>query len=562
LERPNTIDREGPDADSSGGGTIPESGTMAGGGGPPTRRPAWQWLAIGVGAAAIGGASWGAWTAATRGRDEASASAAARVEFDAAEVRPQVVTFCGGCHPFSEPENFPRDAWRREVKRGYDFYFTNNVDNVSLPVPNIDHVVTYYEHLAPERLKLPADIVSQESDKVRFRKEVIPLAEPRSGGAIAHVKLADVEWNGRRPTLLMCDMVTGELFGDSGPFAGLVPRKVAHEPFLNPAHIEPCDLDADGTTDFVVGDLGSPLSMDHYDGKVVWLRPRADGSLEPIVLAEGLGRVADVQPADFDKDGDPDLVVAEFGYIFTGGIRVLWHEGVKDGIPQFDNREIDPRHGAVAVPVVDLDGDGYLDFLASISQEFEVVEAFINQRDGSFSPERLFTAGNPSFASSDLVASDIDGDGDLDVLVSNGDTFDSPFAKPYQGLHWLENEGTYPFRAHQLACLPGAMRVRAGDLDGDGDMDVASVALLAPEVYVTQPETAAADSIVWMEQTEPGKFARRRIEGANANHGALDLLDIDADGDLDVLVSGLNYRGKGPEPALTLWRNLRIDAGP
>src|SRR6266849_4562892 len=34
----------------------------------------------------------------------------------------QVHEFCGACHAYPPPETFPRFAWRREVKQGYDFF--------------------------------------------------------------------------------------------------------------------------------------------------------------------------------------------------------------------------------------------------------------------------------------------------------------------------------------------------------------------------------------------------------------------------------------------------------
>src|SRR5262249_5228566 len=196
--------------------------------------------------------------------------------------------------------------------------------------------------------------------------------------------------------------------------------------------------------------------------------------------ASGLGRVADVQAADFDGDGDLDLVVAEFGWLNTGRVLLLENLTTDASRAVFIPSTIDPRHGTIHVPVTDLNGDGRPDFVALISQEHETVVAFLNVGDHRFQSEVIHAAPHPAFGSSGIQLVDLDGDGDQDVLMTNGDSMDSQMLRPYHGVQWLENRGSYPFRYHHLTSLYGAQRALAADLDGDGDRDIV-VACFLPE---------------------------------------------------------------------------------
>ena len=93
---------------------------------------------------------------------------------------------------------------------------------------------------------------------------------------------------------------------------------------------------------------------------------------------------------DLDGDGDLDLVVAEFGLVKSGRILLLENQGVSNQTPNFEVRVLDPRHGAIHTPVVDLNRDGLLDFVALISQEHETVDAFLNDGQGGFTKEIIF----------------------------------------------------------------------------------------------------------------------------------------------------------------------------
>lgn len=131
--------------------------------------------------------------------------------------------------------------------------------------------------------------------------------------------------------------------------------------------------------------------------------------------------MADVQAADFDGDGDLDLVVAAFGWREVGSILLLENRTRDWAAPTFVPRRIDPRVGAIHVPVADLDRDGRPDFVALISQHHETIVAFLNAGGGRFRPQVIYAAPHPGWGSSGIHLVDMDRDGDLDVLLAHGD---------------------------------------------------------------------------------------------------------------------------------------------
>ena len=117
-----------------------------------------------------------------------------------------------------------------------------------------------------------------------------------------------------------------------------------------------------------------------------------------------------------------------------------------------------------------------------------------------------------------VYATDLDGDGDKDVLSAGSD------------IAWYENLGNGSFGAQQVINAGHADEVYATDLDGDGDADV---------LY------AANDKIIWHENDGSGLFGSQHLLTTDAGMGgnpssngssfALYTTDLDGDGDADVL---------------------------
>ncbi len=473
---------------------------------------------------------------------------------DVEALKPKVAAFCADCHGMPSPDSFPRDAWFSEVDRGYRFYRESG--RTDLEVPVMSQVVAWYRQQAPVVLEVPGSAATIH-DTVQFDRQSLSFAE---AGA-RYPAVSALHWtrigNGSGHVLRFCDMRSGHvsqvLFGSTGLTSATLAR------LENPAHIESCDLDADGLDDLIIAELGSFQPADHQHGRIIWLRQSSlAGVYETIPLMEGLGRIADVRSADFDQDGDLDLVVAEFGWLKTGRVLLLTNSSENPRQPTFTLQVIDSRHGAIHVPVADLNGDGRPDFLALISQEFEVIEAFINRGDGRFEKKRVYAAGDPSFGSSGIQLVDLDADGDTDVLYSNGDSLDSHYLKPLHAVHWLENTGNLEFVSHEIARLPGASRAIADDLDGDGDADVVAVSFL-PVTLLKEKPAGTYDSLVWYENRGGGQFASHRLESSAHGHLALELGDFDEDGDLDLAVGNHGEADTNEDAEwLSVWWNRRI----
>ena len=101
---------------------------------------------LGLAAAFFGLSAWFV-IRALPGPPAAETAPASAVPAAVAEATPeQVHALCGACHAYPPPETFPRSAWRKEVKQGYDFLHESTL---ALPYPSLESVVRYYEARAP-----------------------------------------------------------------------------------------------------------------------------------------------------------------------------------------------------------------------------------------------------------------------------------------------------------------------------------------------------------------------------------------------------------------------------
>jgi hypothetical protein len=461
----------------------------------------------------------------------------------------EVHRLCGACHAYPPPDSFPRANWRKEVKQGYDFFHDDSSYNFDYP--SLERVVRYYENRAPEAFpQLPQSDPAQAS-AARFERISLPVPESHEAPGVANVNLVKL-FSNNKLDILVCDAVNNKVYAVSPYRSPPVWRVIAEGVCC--AHAEVVDLDGDGIKDVVLACLGRFHATDDRVGSVVWLKGAANGTFTPHVLLDGIGRVADVRAADFTGHGKVDLVVAEFGWHRTGEIVLLENQTTDWKQPKFVPRVLDKRHGTTHVPVADLNGDGKPDFVAVISQEYETVVAFINEGGGKFREETIYSAPHPACGSNGIQLTDLDGDGDIDVLLTHGDSLDAPYLlKPYHGITWLENRGQYPFTPHRLADCYGAGSPVVADFDGNGLPDVAFVTFL-PEQFFPERRNLRLDSVVLLEQTTKGNFVRHALETELCDHLSCAAGEVTGSGRPD-LVIGNFLRGGPPASALTLLRN-------
>jgi len=132
------------------------------------------------------------------------------------------------------------------------------------------------------------------------------------------------------------------------------------------------------------------------------------------------------------------------------------------------------------------------------------------------------------WGSSGIQLVDMDRDGDLDLLMTNGDSLDDFTVRPFHGVRWFENKASTPGAARPRDHA-GVHRAQAADLDGDGDLDVVCTAFLpnaehpAFQLLERQGSLTPFTSLGWLEQTKPGVFVPHPIETGKLTHTTLDV---------------------------------------
>ena len=110
------------------------------------------------------------------------------------------------------------------------------------------------------------------------------------------------------------------------------------------------------------------------------------------------------------------------------------------------------------------------------SQDEEELWGFENQGDGTFVAKRLWMTLNLDLGGAGLVAADLDGDGDLDLVLPAGDNLEDfdAYPQPYHGCYWFENRGNWDFHMRRIGDLGGTYAAAVGDLDAWGESPLGS----------------------------------------------------------------------------------------
>lgn len=383
---------------------------------------------------------------------------------------------------------------------------------------DLDILVKPYNHGAPRVDVLlnqlnPAGCVARLDQWQRY---VLDADRP---GRSAFVYLADIDGDGR------VDVITGRFWYRNPGFAtGAWQRFPIGAPFDDTIAVH--DFDGDGDID-LLGTAGVNNQL-----PFVWARNDGTGNFTVFDNIDSNLSIRENRPvqgvtiARFQPGGPLEVAIAWDNNL--GGIQMLT-------VPDDPSVGIWPRRQATAfsegeaLSSADIDFDGDVDLFTG---------SHWVRNDGPGDqwtpiPVYTFTSGAPDRN----VLADIDGDGDLDVVVGYGHDPESKVA-------WYEQQASpfaaWPERLVANLTTPSntsPQSIDVGDMDGDGDLDIVAGQHRGSGSQLHTLRVYAIENI----DGRGGEWALHLIHTGDEHHDGTQLFDVDGDGDLDVVSIGWTH---------------------
>jgi Bacterial Ig-like domain (group 3)/FG-GAP-like repeat/FG-GAP repeat len=178
-------------------------------------------------------------------------------------------------------------------------------------------------------------------------------------------------------------------------------------------------------------------------------------SFTPTSDLTGIGPYA-VAVGDFNGDGTDDIAVAND---VAGTVSILIGYGNGSFKPHVD---YPTEPGADSLTVADVNGDGNLDLVVTNGGAPSTVSVLLGNGDGTFQTHVDYTVGNYAYSP---VVGDFNNDGKLDIVVTNFS--DSTFSL-------LLGNGDGTFQTPQtIPALHQTLSIAGADFNNDGNLDIA-----------------------------------------------------------------------------------------
>jgi hypothetical protein len=267
------------------------------------------------------------------------------------------------------------------------------------------------------------------------------------------------------------------------------------------------DLNGDDLQDVIYITRSATL-----DDEVGWLKNKDSTYVYSGLLNNNIMEGRAVYACDIDGDNDNDVISGSYG-------KIAWYENMDDA-GSFGTEQIIHSSGKIySIYACDVDNDGDNDIIAAIFTDDEIVWFENTDGAGNFSTKNVIN--DTAYGASCVFASDIDSDGDTDVLSA---------LAGHDQIEWYENTdsaGTFGPPHIISSSLIGVLAIHSADVDGDGDQDVISGSASV---------TSGGDSLFWYENDGQGTFDSVHIVSAEVDIvKSIDAHDMDNDGDIDIL---------------------------